>query len=99
MKEIEVYERQSLGGEASTSPRCSSPHSDTHMSLMAKGKRKPMSEDDDDSDSAIDRLEFDHLSKKNMFKMIKFMAYMKGLEDSLERQEYFSLENLRNLKL
>ena len=50
------------------------------------------------SASDSDELGFDLLSKKNMSKMIKLMTTMKGLEESLERQEEFLIEKIEELK-
>ncbi|TVU02053.1 hypothetical protein EJB05_52419, partial [Eragrostis curvula] len=66
------------------------------MCLMAKGKKKPIKKDE--SESEDDDLEFDKLSKKDMYKIMKLMKKIEEQELQLEKQEEFLIEKMEELE-
>ncbi|TVU17092.1 hypothetical protein EJB05_33105, partial [Eragrostis curvula] len=66
------------------------------MCLMAKGKKKPIKKDE--SESEDDDLEFDKLSKKDMYKIMKLMKKIEEQELQLEKQEQFLIVKMEELE-
>ncbi|TVU38197.1 hypothetical protein EJB05_11553, partial [Eragrostis curvula] len=66
------------------------------MCLMAKGKKKPIKKDE--SESEDDDLEFNKLSKKDMYKIMKLMKKIEEQELQLEKQEEFLIEKMEELE-
>ncbi|TVU24875.1 hypothetical protein EJB05_27338, partial [Eragrostis curvula] len=66
------------------------------MCVMAKGKKKPIKKDE--SESEDDDLEFDKLSKKDMYKIMKLMKKIEEQELQLEKQEEFLIGKMEELE-
>ncbi|TVU51602.1 hypothetical protein EJB05_03041, partial [Eragrostis curvula] len=63
---------------------------------MAKGKKKPIKKDE--SESEDDDLEFDKLSKKDMYKIMMLMKKIEEQELQLEKQEEFLISKMEELE-